>query len=229
MKRRQFLGGVAAAALGAAGLFSMSPPAEDVREKKRFPGLSAVERRRSRFLNVPLTTHEGREVRFYDDLMKDKTVLLNFFYTNCAGENLCPMATANLVKVQKMLGPRIGREVFMYSVTLDPDHDTPEVMKRYARAFGVQPGWLFLTGGKKDIEALRRNLGDVDIDPAKDREKSTHIGMLRYGIEPLERWAGCPSLTRPKWIVKYLAWLDPKGERPDQLPLKISGGVRGSG
>jgi protein SCO1/2 len=101
----------------------------------------------------------------------------------------------------------------MYSVTLDPEHDTPKILKRYAKGFGVEPGWLFLTGDKSDIEALRRNLGDVDLDPVKDREKSTHIGMLRYGIEPLERWAACASLTRPEWIIKNVARMEPKGTR----------------
>ncbi|HEY7528645.1 MAG TPA: SCO family protein, partial [Candidatus Deferrimicrobiaceae bacterium] len=168
-----------------------------------------------------LTTHEGKQVRFYDDLVKDKTVLLNFFYTNCVGENLCPMATANLVRVQRLLGKRVGRDIFMYSITLDPVHDTPKVLKRYARGFGVRPGWWFLTGKREDIEALRRNLGEVDLDPAVDAQKSTHLGILRYGIEPLERWGGCPSLTRAREIARYVSWMSPKGERPDQWPLKV--------
>ncbi len=83
---------------------------------------SATERRRRRFLNVALTTHEGKTVRFYDDLVKDKTVMLNFFYTNCVNEAICPLSTANLVRVQKLLASRMGRDVFMYSITLDPAH-----------------------------------------------------------------------------------------------------------
>jgi protein SCO1/2 len=225
MNRRQFLGGLAAAAAGAAGLVSITPPMgieEPLadRGRKNYAGIAAEERRRSRFLNAVLRTHEGREVRFYDDLLKGKTVLLNFFYVNCTGENLCPMATANLVKVQELLGNRAGRDVYMYSITLSPEHDTPKVLKRYTRGFGVKPGWLFLTGEKEDIEGLRRNLGYVNSDPVLDKDRSQHIGMLRYGIEPLERWAACPSLTRPKWIVKYLAWMKPGGERPS-LPTGI--------
>jgi protein SCO1/2 len=206
------MGALAVAALGTAGL-GVSSSGPQAPAQKRYSSVPAAERRRRRFLNVALTTHEGKEVRFYDDLVRGKTVLINFFYTNCVGENLCPMATANLVRVQKLLGKRVGEDLFMYSVTLDPEHDTPAVLKRYARAFGVKPGWLFLTGAIPDIEALRRNLGDVDLDPVKDREKSTHIGMLRYGIEPLERWAACASLTKAEFIVKNLARLEPKGTR----------------
>src|SRR5438094_7333789 len=81
------------------------------------------------FPNVVLTTHEGRKVRFYDDLIKDKVVTLNFFYTQCE-DGRCPLATANLVRVQKLLGPRVGRDLFMYSFTLTPEHDTPAVLAR---------------------------------------------------------------------------------------------------
>lgn len=182
--------------------------------EKRFIQISAAERRRNRFRNVTLTTHEGKAVKFYDDLLKDKTVLLNFFYTNCVAEAICPLTTANLVEVQKLLGPQVGRDIFMYSITLDPEHDTPQVLQEYARAFQVKPGWLFLTGAKADIEVLRRNLGYVDLDPVKDRDRSQHIGMVRYGIEPLERWAGCPSLSKPRTIVDFLTRLDPTREWP---------------
>ena len=213
MDRRHFLGVTATAALGIAAL-STIPGSQDRPEKNGFATTPSEERRRNRFLNVALTTHEGREVRFYDDLIKGKTVLLNFFYTVCTAEAICPLGTANLVEVQKLLGPRVGKDIFMYSITLDPKNDTPGVLKSYAKAVGVKPGWEFLTGEKDAIERLRRNLGYVNLDPVKDKDPSQHSGMLRYGIEPLERWAGCAILSRPKWIAKYLAWVEPAGERP---------------
>ncbi|PYN98140.1 MAG: SCO family protein [Candidatus Rokuibacteriota bacterium] len=175
-----------------------------------FADMPAAERRRRRFLNVALTTHEGKTVRFYDDLIKDKTVLLNFFYTNCVNEAVCPLTTANLVRVQKLLAPRVGRDVFIYSITLDPEHDTPNVLAKYARAFEIKPGWLFLTGKPEDIEALRRSLGYASPNPVEDKDRSQHIGMLRMGIEPLERWAACASLVRPEWIVQSLVRLEPR-------------------
>ena len=106
------------------------------------------------FPNVTLTTHEGKKVRFYDDLIKDKIILINFMYVKCDG--ICPGTTANLVNVQKMLGDRVGRDIFMYSITLKPEEDTPEVLNRYAKAYKTKPGWLFLTGEPKDVELLRR-------------------------------------------------------------------------
>jgi protein SCO1/2 len=202
----------ATAALGLA-VYSALPERPDHPEKNGYSAVSSEERRRNRFLNVALTTHEGRQVRFYDDLIKGKTVLLNIMYTVCAAEAICPLGTANLVAVQEILGPRVGRDIFMYSITLDPVNDTPQVLKNYARAFGVKPGWEFLTGEKEEIERLRRNLGYFDLDPVVDKDPSQHGGMVRYGVEPLERWAGCPILSRPQWIATSLSWLEPRGGR----------------
>ena len=225
MDRRRFLGVTATAALGLA-VYSALPEKPDRAEKNSYAGTSPEERRRSRFLNVPLTTHEGREVRFYDDLIKGKTVLLNVMYTVCTAEAICPLGTANLVQVQQILGPRVGRDIFMYSITLDPKNDTPQVLGSYARAFGVKPGWTFLTGEKEDIERLRRNLGYVDLDPVVDKDPSQHSGMVRYGIEPLERWAGCAILSRPEWIATSLSWMEPTRERRDPSPPASPGVVR---
>jgi protein SCO1/2 len=157
------------------------------------------------FPNITLTTHEGRKVRFYDDMLKGKTVVINFMYTHCAGS--CPRTTANLVNVQRALGTRVGRELFMYSITLKPEEDTPEQLRQYAAAHGVQPGWLFLTGKPADIERLRRKLGFVDPDPVVDADRSSHIGLVRYGNEPRGRWAGCPALSNPAQIVRSIEWL----------------------
>jgi protein SCO1 len=154
--------------------------------------------------NVTLTTQDGKKVKFYDDLVKDKIILLNFFYAKCDG--ICPGTTANLVKVQKLLGDHMGRDVFMYSITLKPEHDTPAVLKRYAEAYKVGPGWTFLTGDPKDIELLRQSLGFTNPDPALDAVKSQHIGMLRYGNEAREWWAGCPGLAHASYIVKSFRW-----------------------
>jgi len=100
--------------------------------------------------NVELTNENNQKVLFYDDLLRGKVVLINFIYTACSG--ICPLSTANLIQVQKGFGNHLGRDVFMYSITLDPKTDAPEVLKRYATAFGAKSGWSFLTGDFNDIE-----------------------------------------------------------------------------
>jgi protein SCO1/2 len=160
------------------------------------------------FPNFVVMDQDGTKARFYEDLVRGKIVLFNFFYADC--EARCPLYTANLVKVQALLGDRVGRDIFMYSLTLDPAHDKPRVLKEYMRMHGVQPGWTFLTGRPAEMEELRKRLGFTDIDPAVDKEKSEHLGIIRYGNEKLDRWAACPAATRPETIVEYLSWLDPK-------------------
>ena len=76
------------------------------------------------FTNVPMQTHEGKTVRFYDDLLKGKVAMINFMFTECDG--VCPGMTQNLADVQALLGDRVGREIFMYSITIDPKNDTPD-------------------------------------------------------------------------------------------------------
>jgi protein SCO1 len=209
MERRDVFRGALGVTLAGATLAASPTPSGTEGERRTRPQ-TPEERRRSRFPNIVLQTQDGKAVRFYDDLLKDKTVLINFMYTTCTDD--CPLTTANLVQVQNAMGSRLGRDFFMYSISVDPEHDTPAVLEEYARKFEVKPGWLFLTGSAEEIQELRRNFGD---NPALEFTKSQHLNLLAYGIEPLERWGGCPALADPTWIVRYLSWLDPKGERPD--------------
>lgn len=154
------------------------------------------------FPNVALWTHEGRRVRFYDDLVRDKSVVINFMYSRCRG--VCPGITQNMLRVQKLLEDRMGRDLFMYSVSIKPEEDTPELLGKYAESVGAKQGWYFLTGDADDIERIRRGLGAVELDPAVDADKSQHIGMLRFGNDRLDRWAACPGGANPKWIARSI-------------------------
>jgi protein SCO1/2 len=118
------------------------------------------------FPNVPLTDQNGRTVHLYDDLLKGKTVVVNLIYTQC--QDSCPLETARLLQVQKMLGDHVGKDVFFYSVSIDPEHDTPAVLKAYAEKFHAGPGWLFLTGKKTDIDLVAHKLG-LYYDPGLNR------------------------------------------------------------
>jgi protein SCO1/2 len=169
---------------------------------------AAAERRRRRFANVPLQTHEGATVRFYDDLLKDKTVLIQFMYTNCTEQ--CPLTTMKLVEVQRLLGSQLGSDVHIYSITVDPDRDTAAVLRAHARMHDVKAGWLFLTGQPGDIRQLRANFGD---DPALTFGESNHLNLIAYGVEPLERWGGFPAWTEPATMVRLLTSIEPRRAR----------------
>lgn len=173
----------------------------------RFQHIPSRERIRQRhFPDLTLTTHEGLRVRLYEELIKDKIVLLNFMYAKCDG--VCMPITMNLRRVQDLFGRRIGRDIFINSFTLKPHEDTPEVLRQYATMHRVGPGWNFLTGAADDMELLRRRLGFFDPDPELDRDKSNHLGLIKYGNEPLERWGGCPGMLKPSSIVRAVGWVD---------------------
>jgi protein SCO1/2 len=164
----------------------------------------ARERIRQRYFpDVELLTQDNRKVRFYQDLIKDKVVIINFFYAKC--ERLCPLVTSNLVRVQRLLEPRMGRDVFINSFTLKPQHDTPAVLQEYAREHAIQRGWNLLTGRPEALELLRRSLGFTNLDPRLDQDKSQHIGNVRYGSEPLMQWTALPGMTSPESIAKAIS------------------------
>ena len=158
------------------------------------------------FPNSLLQTHDGRQVRFYEDLVKgDKVVIFNMMYTVCA--NICPPNTANLLRVQALLGDRVGRDIFFYSLTLRPDVDTPEALRAYAKSYGVKPGWTFLTGAPGDMDAIRRKLGFFDRDPQVDGDLSQHTAMLRIGNEAYDRWSLMPALLTPRQLANSIVRL----------------------
>ncbi|HEV2489083.1 MAG TPA: SCO family protein [Candidatus Acidoferrales bacterium] len=203
LSRRDLLGAAAMTPLAA-----LLPRAAVGAARNPAPGTQEYARKRIQQLhlpNVPLLTHEGKRVRFYDDLVKNKIVTLNFFYSKC--DEICPTVTANLAKVQKLLGDRVGRQIFMYSFTLKPDEDTVEVIRHYREMFDAKPGWTFLTGEMKDLEQVRKGIGFTYPEPAIDKDKTQHIGNVRYGNEPLMLWGACPGMAHVPFIAESILWM----------------------
>ena len=217
-KRRSLI-----AALGAAPfVVPLLARAQTLDAPSKFKVIDSRERIRQRYFpNLVLTTQEGKKVKFYDDLVKDKIVVFNMFYAKCEG--ICSPVTRNLARVQNLLGDRVGKDIFFYSFSLKPKEDTVPALKHYAEMHKVKPGWLFLTGSADDMELLRRKLGFVDPDPEVDKDTSNHIGVLKYGNEPLQRWGGCPGMQAPDAIAEAISWVDwPK----DSANMKANGGAK---
>ena len=213
--RRHLLGGLAL--LPFAGSIRA---ASDTRPSPRHafaPPDSGREVMRKRFFpDVPLVTHEGKKVRFYSDLLKDKIVVLNLMYADCT--TLCPMITANLLTAQKILERRVKQDVFFYSLTIKPAEDSPEKLRQYATMHQVRGNWLFLTGEPENLEQLRLRLGYADPNPLKDRNnKALHSGMVRYGNEPLSQWSSIQGSADPEWIAEEITYVVPATKvRPAQ-------------
>jgi|SRR5690242_4818514 len=172
------------------------------------PALAANRWGADYFPNVPLTTQDGKAVRLYDDLLKGKSVAINVMYTSCRDE--CPLETARLVQVQRLLGERMGKDIFFYSITIDPKRDTPEVLKAYAQKYGVGPGWLFLTGKEEDINLATKKLGLAGRRAAAS--KDGHSPSLMVGNEPTGQWMRNSAVDNPRFLVttirNFLGWKD---------------------
>ena len=155
------------------------------------------------FPNVTLRTQDNQRVHLYDDLLKGKNVLINFFYANCK-DGVCPVTTENLARFQKLLGDRCGRDVFMYSFSLAPEQDTPARLKHYQGMHGAGPGWTFLTGSPHDLELCRVRFGFVDPDPELDRARTQHTNVVLMGNEPHQRWMASPAMTNPEFLLDQM-------------------------
>lgn len=148
------------------------------------------------FPNVMVTTHEKRRVRFFDDLVKGRTVTINFMFSSC--REVCPPSTANLRKMQELLQARLGQDVLMLSISIDPSRDTPAVLARYVARHGIKPGWLFLTASRGDVDRLRRRLASTD----DQDEIAQHTGMLTYGNEAAGQWRMANVMTAPDKLAR---------------------------
>ena len=135
---------------------------------------------RSYFTDLPVIAQDGKERRFFSDVLKDKVVLIYLFFTNC--ESTCPMINQKLANVQDLLGDRLGTDITLISITTDPVHDTPPVVKEYSEHFGPRAGWLFLSGEAQNVEQIVRKLGHTSPDP------KTHITFLMVGNVAKAKW-----------------------------------------
>ena len=196
-----------AGSIAATGVSAGSPPRDKNPSsvKNTTPEEARVRIQQKNFPNVPLISHEGKQVNFYDDLLKGKVVTVNFFYSKC--DEICPLVSANLAKVQKILGDKVGRDIFMYSITLKPEEDDVAAVKAYRESWHAGPGWTFFTGQTSDIEKIRKGIGFTYPEPAIDKDKTQHIGNVRYGNEPLMLWAACPGVAHAPWIAESFVWM----------------------
>jgi len=134
---------------------------------------------RTYFTDVILVNQDGKEVRFYSDLMEGKVIIMIPFFTTCTG--ICPPMNRNLEKIQSWLGDRLGRDVNMLSISVDPLTDTVPRLKEYSQRFHAQPGWHFLSGAKENVDFALKKIGQY-VEAKEDHGSIMIIGNLRTGL-----------------------------------------------
>jgi protein SCO1/2 len=142
------------------------------------------------FSDVSVETQTGQSVHFYRDLVKGRTVVMNFIFTNCS--TICPTMGVTFAHVQDLLGKR---DVALISVSIDPGSDTPARLASWSRRLGAKPGWTLVTGNKSDIDALLKSIGLFNADPA------AHAPVVLVGNDASGRWERIDGLAPAKTIV----------------------------
>lgn len=173
------------------------------------------------FPNPELTNQDGEKLRFYDDVIKGKVVALSFIYTKC--KDVCPADTAQMLQVQDILGDRVGKDIFFYSISIDPDIDTPEALKAYMHMFGVKPGWQFLTGSKEDVELIQKKLGLISSQASRVALRD-HNTSLMLGNEKLGQWIKRSPYDHPMILANLLrdTLMNFTGTHPELQPFSVA-------
>ncbi|HEU4595486.1 MAG TPA: SCO family protein [Pyrinomonadaceae bacterium] len=148
------------------------------------------------FSDVELLDQDGRKLRFYSDVLKGKIVVVNVFFITCV--SVCPPMNRNMEKIQAALGERVGRDVLLVSITVDPSNDTPPRMKEYARRFHAKPGWLFLTGKKENVDWALYKLGQYV------KARDDHSTIIIVGNEPTGLWKKAFGLGKAEELIQIV-------------------------
>ena len=148
------------------------------------------------FSDVELIDQDGQKLHFYSDVLKNKVVIINAFFSTCT--SVCPPMNRNLEKVQEALGDRLGKDAFIVSITVDPDTDTPTRLKEYSRRFHARPGWLFLTGKKENVDWALYKLGQYV------ETKGDHSTIIIIGNEPKGLWKKALGLAKSEELMRIV-------------------------
>jgi protein SCO1 len=148
------------------------------------------------FSDVELINQDGEKVRFYSDVLKNKVVVINTFFTTCT--SICPPMNRNFEKIQEALGDRLGKDVFLVSITVDPATDTPTRLKEYGRRFHARSGWMFLTGKKENLDWALYKLGQYV------ETKDDHTSIFIIGNEPKGLWKKAFGLAKTEELIRIV-------------------------
>jgi len=148
------------------------------------------------FTDVVLVNQNGEKMRLYSDLLKGKVVIINSFFATCQGS--CLPMNRNLEKVQEALSDRVGKDLYIISISVDPNIDTPANLKEYAKKLHARPGWYFLTGEKQNVEFALRKLGEYVAD------KQDHLNIFIIGNERTGLWKKAFGLAPSDELVKVV-------------------------
>jgi protein SCO1/2 len=166
--------------------------------------------------NVAFRTQDDQEVRFYDDIIKDKQVMVMMMYASC--ETFCPAATKRMVDLHhEALAHRMGKDLFIVNISLKPDEDDPAALKAYAKGNGaLLPGWTFLTGDRYDVDTLRYTFFSHD-HIGIDIDEDLHAGSMKIINDSMGRWVHADAFASTRTVLDHIQWSDPPKSLAERL------------
>lgn len=168
-----------------------------------------VEGARKYFTDAVLVNQDNRPMRFYSDVIQGKTVIINSFFTSCTGS--CLAMAATLAKLQDRLGDRLGNDVFIASISVDAENDTPDKLKAYALKHKAKKGWFFFTGEEAVVGEVVRKLGERVNVP------NDHSAIIIAGNDRTGLWKKVFGLAQPEEVIRVVqSVVDDRGEDPPQ-------------
>lgn len=146
------------------------------------------------FTNTELIDQNGESRRLYRDLMHGKIVVVNSFFSSCPGA--CPIMMKTFSQIQETAGDRMGKDVHLLSITVDPANDTPDRLKEFALSLKARDGWYFLTGPKAQVDTVLAKLGLT----AEQRE--SHSNVFLIGNTKTGLWKKAMGLAKADEVVE---------------------------
>ena len=158
---------------------------------------AAEEKARNYFTDTEVIDQNGKKMRFYSDVLKGRVVLISFIFTNC--EFACPMQAQKLKQARAAMVPAIKDEVWFVTLSVDPERDTPEAMKKFAERQGVDESrWIFLTGTKENMDFLVKRLGQYTPDI------ESHTTLMLAGNTITRHWTRVMPMMPPDGIAQQM-------------------------
>lgn len=177
--------------------------------------------------NLMVHASDGRNARFYEDLIQGRIVMINLM--SISRERTYPI-TDNLAEASRLLGPRLGHDVFMYSLSVDPN-DTPGALRAFRDRYTQSDGWTFLTAAPQVVAQIQSQLfvhgptspgsttthdHSMPHHPMNEDDPTCSLGLIRYGNDAIGVWGAAPTKSNPAWIAQRMLWITP---RPASAPI----------
>lgn len=180
-----------------AGLAEAVQQATAARPASATDAAAAEEKARKYFTDLEVIDQNGKRLRFYSDVLRNRVVLINFIFTNCP--DACPMATHKLIQVRKQMAEAVRDDVWFVSISIDPERDTPEAMKTFAKKHGVDESrWIFLTGEKENLDTIIKKLGQYTPDI------ESHSTLMLAGNTITRHWTRVMPMVPPEGIAQQM-------------------------